>query len=124
MTKIRAEIREGDENKKSTDDLIRQRDECHLEIQNLEQAKRPLLNEKDNLSKIILKLEDSMKKARGEVNRIYSESCDTSDLQRQIETVERELSRLQAQLGKLSKSLEQKTAAEVMLRQKFISAET
>ena len=67
--------------------LHRQRDECHLEIQNLEQAKRPLLNEKDNLSKIILKLEDSMKKARGEVNRIYSESCDTSDLQRQVSTV-------------------------------------
>jgi len=65
-----------------------------------------------------------LKEARGEVNRIYSESCDTSDLQRQIETVERELKRLQAQLGTLSKCLEQKTTEEGILRQKFISAET
>ena len=64
--------------------LHRQRDECHQEIQNLEKAKRPLLNEKDDLFKIILKLEDSMKEARGEVNRIYSESCDTSDLLREV----------------------------------------
>ena len=64
--------------------LHRQRDECHIAIQNLEQAKKPLLKEKDELFKMNLKLEDSMKEARGEVNRIYSESCDTSDLQREV----------------------------------------
>ena len=46
--------------------------------------KRPLLNEKDDLSRILLKMEDSLKKERGEVNRIYSEIHDTSDLQRQV----------------------------------------
>lgn len=64
--------------------FFRQRDDYQAEIQNLEDKKRPLLNEKDDLLKIILKLEDTMKKARGEVNRIYSETNDTSDLQRQV----------------------------------------
>ena len=61
-----------------------QRDECQNEINNLEQMKRPLLNEKDDLSRILLKMEDSLKKERGEVNRIHSEIYDTSDLQRQV----------------------------------------
>lgn len=49
--------------------------------------KRPLLNEKDDLSRILLKMEDSLKKERGEVNRIYSEIHDTSDLQRQVKQI-------------------------------------
>ena len=48
--------------------------------------KRPLLNQKDQLFTEILKLEDALKKAKGEMNRIYSESSDTSDLQRQVNT--------------------------------------
>merc|ERR1712150_233428 len=68
MTELRAQIREGHENEKSSEDLIRQRDECQSELSNLEQMKRPLINQKDQLLKEILKLEDLLKKSKAELN--------------------------------------------------------
>ena len=64
--------------------LYRKREECQSELSNLEQMKKPLINQKDQLLKEILKLEDLLKKSKAELNRIHSESSDTSDLQRQV----------------------------------------
>merc|ERR1712223_465201 len=124
MTKIKAQIREGDENKRSSEDLISQRDVCQNEINNLEQMKRPLLNEKDNLSRILLKMEDSLKKERGEVNRIYSEIYDTSDLQRQIETRERKQSTVRKEIEKCQQNYHHLLRDEEKFKLQFSNAET
>ena len=64
----------------------RMQQECENEIQHLEEKKRPLITEKDETTRKILRLEDLLKTAIAEVNRIQSNACDEtiSDLERQV----------------------------------------
>ena len=64
----------------------RLKEECEEESNQLQEKKIPLLHEKDEIVKQILRAEDLLKRAISDVNRILSSCCDQtlSELQRQV----------------------------------------
>ena len=60
--------------------------ECEEELKDLEDKKKPLLHEKDETSRQILRAEDCLKQAQTEARLILSTGCDNEifDLQRQV----------------------------------------